>query len=92
MEPMATGCACQWRLPSLLLCTPANPHCPLLPLVPQMDAVQERTKQSSGLQLLIGTALAAVHKPAKVTLPYLGLSYSLLVISGGRAGGPASGA
>jgi hypothetical protein len=64
-----------------------SPRLPLLPLPPQMDAVQERTKQSSGLQLLAGTALAAVHTPAKVTLPYLGLTYSLLVISGGRDGG-----
>ena len=56
---------------------------PLPPLLPQMEAVQERTKRSNGLEMLLGTALTAVHKPAKVTLPYLGLFYSLLVISGG---------
>lgn len=38
----------------------------------QMEAVAERTRNSSGLTLLIGTALASVYRPAKMLLPVYG--------------------
>ena len=47
-----------------------------------MESVAERTRRSSGLPLLMGTALAAVHRPAKLLLPTYGAA----------AGGPVQGA
>ena len=48
----------------------------------QMEAVHERNRRSSGLDLLLGTALAAMHRPAAVLLPLYAAFYSLLVASG----------
>lgn len=42
------------------------------PPSPQMEAVTERTRSSSGLQLVVGTALASIHRPAKLLLPMYG--------------------
>ncbi|PSC76963.1 mechanosensitive ion channel isoform A [Micractinium conductrix] len=47
----------------------------------QMESVAERTRRSSGLPLLMGTALAAVHRPAKLLLPTYGFFYTLLVLT-----------
>lgn len=37
-----------------------------------MEAVTEKTRNASGLTLLIGTALASVYRPAKMLLPVYG--------------------
>lgn len=37
-----------------------------------MEHVIERTRNSSGLDLIIGSALASVHRPAKLLLPLYG--------------------
>lgn len=37
-----------------------------------MEAVAEKTRNSSGLSLLVGTALASVYRPAKMLLPVYG--------------------
>lgn len=47
-----------------------------------MEAMAERVNGASGLQLILGTALASVHRPAKILLPMYGFFYVLLVASG----------
>ncbi|EFN57140.1 hypothetical protein CHLNCDRAFT_143472 [Chlorella variabilis] len=47
----------------------------------QLEAVNERMRRSSGLELLFATALASVHRPALVLLPWYGFFYILLVAS-----------
>ncbi|KAL4435614.1 hypothetical protein ABPG77_002577 [Micractinium sp. CCAP 211/92] len=47
----------------------------------KMEAVAEKTRNSSGLSLLVGTALASVYRPAKMLLPVYGGFYSLLVVT-----------
>lgn len=47
----------------------------------KMEAVTEKTRNASGLTLLIGTALASVYRPAKMLLPVYGGFYSLLVVT-----------
>ncbi|KAI7843449.1 hypothetical protein COHA_002927 [Chlorella ohadii] len=47
----------------------------------KMEHVIERTRNSSGLDLVAGSALASVHRPAKLLLPLYGLFYCMLVVS-----------
>ncbi|KAI3434983.1 hypothetical protein D9Q98_003035 [Chlorella vulgaris] len=47
----------------------------------KMDVVNERMRRSNGLDLLMGTALASVHRPALVLLPWYGFFYILLIAS-----------
>lgn len=54
---------------------PASAHelpIQLATINPQMEHVIERTRNSSGLDLIIGSALASVHRPAKLLLPLYG--------------------
>ncbi|EFN57141.1 hypothetical protein CHLNCDRAFT_143473 [Chlorella variabilis] len=47
----------------------------------QLEAVNARVGRSNGLDVLVGTALASVHRPALVLLPWYGFFYILLVAS-----------
>jgi len=49
-----------------------------------MEEVTEKTQNANGLELVVGTALVAVHRPAKLLLPLYGFFYGLLVMSGER--------
>ena len=41
-----------------------------LPACLQLEAVNARVGRSNGLDVLVGTALASVHRPALVLLPW----------------------